>query len=129
MESGLSDKLFLHPANVRVLASWSGLGCFRNSESQGRGGYHIHHWRWRQSLKSLLRCLRLVFIGLASSEFGAGIGPFLNKTRQRGLVASLAFPIYLCGYRAASDGRNCCVVCVFLSLPQEPWSPRTGVPG
>lgn len=110
----VSDKLFLHPANVRVLASWLGLGCFRNSESQGREGYHIHQWRWRQFLKSLLRCLRLVFIGIASSEFRAGTGPFLNKTRQRGLVASLTFPVYLCGYRAASDGRNFCDLHVFV---------------
>lgn len=59
-------------------------------EEVGRG-YHTHHWRWRQSLKSLLRCLRLVFIGVVSSEFIAGISPFLNKTRQTGLMAYLTF--------------------------------------
>lgn len=118
----------LNPANVRVLASWLGLGCFRNSESQGKGSYHIYHWRWRQSLKSLLRCLRLVFTGLVSSEFRAAISPFLNKTRQQGLMASLTFPVYLCDYRAASDGRNFYVICMFLSLFQEPWSPRAGLP-
>lgn len=91
-------------------------------------GYHIHHCRWRQSLKSLLRCLRLVFIGVVSSEFIAGISPFLNKTRQRGLMAYLTFPVYLCGYRAASDGRSFYAICMFLALLQEPWSPRAGLP-
>lgn len=75
----VSQISFLNPTNVRVLASSLGLGGFRNSESQGRGGYHIH--RSRQSFKAFLRCLRLVFIGLVSSELGAGINTFLNKTR------------------------------------------------
>lgn len=33
---------FLNLSNVRMLASW--LGCFRNSVSQERKGYHIYHW-------------------------------------------------------------------------------------
>lgn len=86
---------FLNPPNVRVFASSLGLGSFRSSESQGRGGYHIHHSR--QSLKALLRCLRLVFVGLVSSEFRAGISTFLNKSGQKGLVAFAFFfiPLWL----------------------------------
>lgn len=97
-------------------AGW-GWVVLETQSHKGRGGYHIHHWRWRQSLKSLLGCLRLVVIGLVSSEFRAGISPFLKKNRPRGLVASLTFPVYRCSYRAASGGRNLCDLPVFVLTP------------
>lgn len=117
----VSDKLS-EPFKCQDACQLVGLGCFRNSLSQGRKGYHIYHWQWSQSLKSSLRCLRLVFTGLGFSEFRAGISPLLNKTGKRG-----SLPLYLFLYinRAASDDK---VFVLRVFAFHGAWSPRIGLP-